>query len=258
MGRQGHQRQIAQLHVRVFGAYRTVGRVRLLRIVPERYRNLLRELLAFGFAGAVNTGLGFLIFNLLLGMGSLTANAISTACATASSFTLNRHVTYRHRPRTKLRRELPLFVFFNLIGLGLQQVIMGGGKWAFGLAETDRLELNMVRVAAVVVGTVFLLLTYRTFVFKKAPAPEMAGAPMGDAPAGGAMAAAPLDILMGSGSETPDHHSETSDDHLVEASEFADLTDPLEAEYTLGELLESELRNRTTEEIDAPAARPVR
>ena len=60
-------------------------------------------------------------------------------------------------------------MFFNLIGLGIQQLIMIGGKWAFDLSDTDRLELNLVRMGSVAVGTVFLLLTYRTFVFKKGP-----------------------------------------------------------------------------------------
>jgi putative flippase GtrA len=194
---------------------------------------------AFGFAGAVNTGLGFLIFNWLLSMGSLTANAISTACATGTSFTLNRYVTYRSRPRSSLRRELPLFVFFNLIGLGLQQVIMAGGKWAFGLSDTDRLELNMVRVGAVAVGTVFLLLTYRTFVFKKAPEMAIDLAPE-------VVVAEDLAGAVAAGQHAPD------------SADFANLTDDLESEYTLGEMLEGELRNRTTEEIDSTAIRSAR
>ena len=184
-------------------------------MIPERHRKLLRELTAFGFAGAINTALGFAIFNWLLGLGSLTANAISTVVATASSFVLNRYITYRHRPRTSLRRELPLFVFFNLIGLGLQQLIMLTGKWAFTLSDTDRLELNVVRMGSVAVGTVFLLLTYRTFVFKKGPV---------EAPISPAL---PIPV------------------ELAHESEFAELTAPLEAtsidtEWELGELLEAD------------------
>jgi putative flippase GtrA len=199
---------------------------------------LARELVAFGFAGVVNTGLGFLIFNLLLGIGTLTANAISTACATTTSFILNRHITYRHRPHTALRRELPLFVFFNLIALALQQVIMAGGKWVFGLTDADRLELNILRIGAVVIGTLFLLLTYRTFVFKKAPemaadlAPEVVVAEdMADAAAGHAQP------------DTP---------------EFKEFGVSFEDAFTLGDVLEADLRNRTTEEIDSSAVRSVR
>lgn len=142
--------------------------MRLLRALPDRYQRLAGELLAFGFAGVVNTAFGFLLFNLLFSsMGSLWANAVSTAGGTATSFVLNRHITYRHRPRRSLRQELPLFVAVNAVGLGLQQAVMALAQVAFNLQSTDRLEYNIVRVVAVAVGTVFLLLSYRYLVFRK-------------------------------------------------------------------------------------------
>lgn len=117
----------------------------------------------------INTVFGFALFNLLFGIGTLTANAISTTAATGCSFVLNRFVTYRHRPRTPLRRELPMFALVNLVGLGLQQGIMALGKVALSLGGSDRLEFNGVRLVATAVGTIFLLLCYRTFVFRKEP-----------------------------------------------------------------------------------------
>ena len=142
--------------------------MRLLRALPDRYQRLARELLAFGFAGVVNTAFGFLLFNLLFSsMGSLWANAVSTAGGTATSFVLNRYITYRHRPRRSLQQELPLFVVVNLIGLGIQQGIMALAKVTFNLQSTDRLEYNLVRVVSVAIGTVFLLLCYRYLVFRK-------------------------------------------------------------------------------------------
>jgi putative flippase GtrA len=142
--------------------------VRLLRALPDRYQRLARELLAFSFAGVVNTAFGFLLFNLLFSsMGSLWANAVSTAGGTATSFVLNRYITYRHRPRRALRQELPLFVAVNLVGLGIQQGVMALAKVAFNLQSTDRLEYNLVRVVSVAIGTVFLLLCYRYLVFRK-------------------------------------------------------------------------------------------
>jgi putative flippase GtrA len=142
--------------------------VRLLRALPDRYQRLARELLAFGFAGVVNTAFGFLLFNLLFSsMGSMWANAVSTAGGTATSFVLNRYITYRHRPRRALRQELPLFAAVNLVGLGLQQGVMALAKVAFNLQSTDRLEYNLVRVVSVAIGTVFLLLCYRYLVFRK-------------------------------------------------------------------------------------------
>jgi len=141
----------------------------VLTKIPEHRRKLFRELMTFGLVGGVNTIFGFALFNLLFDMGSLTANAISTAAATVLSFILNRHITYRDRMRTPLRRELPLFAAFNLVGLGIQQAVMGLAKVGLNLHETARLEFNLVRVVSVGLGTVFLLLSYRNIVFKRHP-----------------------------------------------------------------------------------------
>ena len=110
---------------------------------------------------------------------------------------------------------MPLFAFFNLIGLGIQQLIMLGGKWAFDLSDSDRLELNVVRMGSVAVGTVFLLLTYRTFVFKKGPVEAPVSAEL------------PIPV------------------EFAHEAEFAELTAPLEnesidADWELGAMLESD------------------
>jgi putative flippase GtrA len=143
--------------------------VRLSQIIPEHRRSLVKELVTFGTVGGINTALGQVLFNVFFFTGFLTANTISTGIATFCSFILNRHVTYRHRARTSLRRELPLFIFLNLIGLGIQLAILDGGRRLFHIDSADRFGLNVVRFGGVAVGTVFLLLTYRTFVFKKEP-----------------------------------------------------------------------------------------
>jgi putative flippase GtrA len=143
--------------------------VTLIRLIPERHRSLVVEIVTFGTVGVINTVLGQVMFNVFFGLGYLTSTTISTAMATVCSYVLNRHVTYRHRPKTSLRRELPLFTALNLIALGMQLAILAGAKHLFDLNSSDRLELNIARFGAVIVCTVFLLITYRTFVFKKAP-----------------------------------------------------------------------------------------
>jgi putative flippase GtrA len=169
----------------------------------------VKEVVTFGTVGAVNTLLGLAIFNLVFTLGALTAQTISTVIATGVSYVLNRHVTYRHRPRTALRRELPLFALFNLIGLGLQLGLLALGRWGFHLNHDDRLGLNLVRFGGVAVGTVFLLLTYRTFVFKNEKLdPATAGALTETIEVGSIL---PLQVRL-------------ADD------DFAELTTPLEAE----------------------------
>jgi putative flippase GtrA len=141
--------------------------VTLTRLIPERHRALAKEVVTFGTVGAINTIVGQLIFDGLLGLGPSPAAIISTAIATVLSYVLNRHITYRHRPRTSVRRELPLFAGFNIIALGIQLGVLNLSRYTFNLADDDRLGLNLARFGGAAVGTVFLLLTYRTFVFKK-------------------------------------------------------------------------------------------
>jgi len=221
--------------------------VHLLRVLPDRHRKLVRELVSFSFAGAVNTAFGFLLFNLLFSMGSLTANAISTAGGTATSFVLNRHITYRHRPRRSLRHELPLFVAVNLIGLGIQQAVMAMAKVIFDLQSTDRLEFNLARVVSVIVGTVFLLLSYRSVVFRKARAADLAADVAADLAEHPVAKPAAADATA---SATPAAHAPNID-------EFNELTVPLEVElsHDLDMPAELELEELLPSE---PSDRPIR
>ncbi len=184
-------------------------------LIPERHRSLVKELVTFAAVGGVNTALGQILFNVFFGMGALTANTISTAIATVCSFVLNRHITYRHRARTSLRRELPLFIGLNLVGLGIQLGILDGARRIFDLDNADRLGLNIARFGGVAVGTVFLLITYRTLVFKKkAPVTVPTQATPDDEPI------TAIEAVLGLPPEDEDD------------AEFSILTEPLEAELS--------------------------
>jgi putative flippase GtrA len=144
-----------------------------------RLRRLVREAASFGLIGVVNTALDFGIFYTLIFLGPLNANAISTALTTMSSYAMNRRWTYKDRPKTALRREGTLFVAFNLVGLAIQEAILGLAKYGFGLHETQhRTALLLAKCVGVAVAMVFRFWAYRTIVFKKAPAlteaPELA------------------------------------------------------------------------------------
>src|SRR5450631_238928 len=87
------------------------------------FRALWRETARFGVVGAVNFVLDAGMFNLLcltvLKEHPVTAAVTSTTAATVSSYFLNRHWTWRHRARTGLRRELPLFLVLSVVGVGI-------------------------------------------------------------------------------------------------------------------------------------------
>lgn len=198
--------------------------MRLVRFLPERWQSLAQELVTFGTVGVLNAIADFAVFNLLLPIGPLKANLVSTFAATTLSYLLNRQWTYRHRARTTMHREYVLFFAFNLVGFLIQSAVLGLAKYGLGFTEhNDRMAFNIAKAAGVGVAMVFRFWSYRTFVFKKhptvatvdiapdpEPAPEPAATPEPVAPA------APRQV----------NGSRLDDD------EFDQLTAPLEAEFS--------------------------
>ena len=183
--------------------------MRLVRLLPERWQNLGQELITFGTVGVLNTVIDFALFNALLPIGPIKANVVSTVVATTASYLLNRHWTYRDRQRTTMHREYVLFFAFNMIGFLIQSAVLGLAKYGLGFTEHgDRVAFNIAKAVGVVIATVFRFWSYRTFVFKTAPAVASV-----DVPAGPVVAAAPRQPTAAE-----------SDD------EFTQLTAPLEAE----------------------------
>ena len=152
--------------------------MRLARLVPVRWRSVAHEVLKFGIVGGVNTVVNFAVLNALivhwrvawLGLdvtvlpnGQLKANVIATVIAATTSYFMNRHWTYRDRPRAALRREYTLFFLFNATGLAIELGILGITK--YGLGETGIVAINVAKAIGVALGTIFRFWSYRTFVF---------------------------------------------------------------------------------------------
>lgn len=132
----------------------------------------MREALKFGVVGGVNTVINYAVFNALaltiLVNGQLKATVIATIVATFSSYLMNRHWTYRDRPKSTMRREYALFFLFNGVGLLIELCVLGVAK--YGLNIHNLLALNIVKSIGLVLGTLFRFWSYRTFVFRPAPA----------------------------------------------------------------------------------------
>ena len=142
------------------------GAVRLAERLPKRWRALATEVFRFAGIGAVNTVISLAIFNALLPMGPLKANVVATTVATTCSYFMNRHWTYRHLPRSSLRREYGLFFFFNLVGLLIESAILFVARYGMHFNEhTDVLAFNIAKFGGLVLATVFRFWAYRRFVF---------------------------------------------------------------------------------------------
>lgn len=182
--------------------------MRVVRLLPERWQKLLHEALKFGTVGALNLVVNFAVFNALIFTifpdGQLKANVIATLVALTVSFFMNRHWTYRDRPKSAVRREYVLFFFFNGVGLAIELGVLGLTKYGLGLESV--LAINAAKVLGTILGTVFRFWSYRTFVFKpervtvvtaqpapKAPAPT---APAATSPAARSLPNTPLDLEL--------------------------------------------------------------
>ncbi|MFG1952224.1 GtrA family protein [Micromonospora sp. NPDC048830] len=146
--------------------------MRLVRLLPERWQKFLHEALKFGVVGGINTVINYAVFNALaltvFENGQLKATVVATVVATITSYLMNRHWTYRDRPKSAMRREYALFFLFNATGLLIELGVLAAAK--YGLGMTSLLALNVAKTAGVLLATLFRFWSYRTFVFQPAPA----------------------------------------------------------------------------------------
>ncbi|GAA1787356.1 hypothetical protein GCM10009682_06720 [Luedemannella flava] len=146
--------------------------MRLVQRLPQRWQGLAHELAKFGTIGVinlcVNVGVSNLLWITIFQNSEVKGKAVATIVATTAAYFMNRHWTYRDRPKSTLRREYALFFFFNLVGLVIETAVLAFGK--YGLHITHLLALNLFTGIGIVIGTVFRFWAYRTHVFKAEPA----------------------------------------------------------------------------------------
>jgi putative flippase GtrA len=99
------------------------------------------------------------------------ARIVAVALAMVVTYFGNRRFTWRGRSSGDRRREVGLFVIFNLIGLGLSVATLVISHDLLGLTSrlADNISANVVGLA---LGTLFRYWSYKTFVFT-AKAPDL-------------------------------------------------------------------------------------
>ena len=134
---------------------------------------LVRESLKFATVGSVGFVVDVAVFNALLFGGPLndrplTAKTVSVIVATVVTYTGNRHWTFRHRARTTVAREYPMFFLLNGVGLVIALACLGVSRYVLGFSGplADNIAANIVGLG---LGTLFRFWSYRKWVF---PAPE--------------------------------------------------------------------------------------
>ena len=96
--------------------------------------------------------------------GELKANVVAFIVATTSSYLMNRHWTFRHRPRSTRRREYALF-FSSTSRAGIE--LAGDGAGEVPVGHDDPRAAHVAKGLGIGLGTIFRFYTYRTFVFSE-------------------------------------------------------------------------------------------
>jgi putative flippase GtrA len=137
-------------------------------------RSLSREVLTFLTVG----GAGYLVdvgaFNILRSLAPFNtvdptvARTLAVAVAMCVTYAGNRTLTWRDHTRGNRRREVGLFVLFNIIGFGFSVLTLAVSHDVLRLTSrlADNVSANFVGLA---LGTVFRYLTYKHFVFTVRP-----------------------------------------------------------------------------------------
>jgi 3-phytase len=128
------------------------------------------QLLTFLVVGGTGYVVDVVVFNLLRSTATLgawdpsIARVVAVAAAMVVTYLGNSLLTWRGEGDGDRRREISLFVVFNLVGLGLSVLTLTISHDVLGLTSRwdDNISANVVGLA---LGTLFRYWSYKTFVF---------------------------------------------------------------------------------------------
>jgi putative flippase GtrA len=132
----------------------------------QRLTELIPELARFGVVGATGAVIdlgGAAYLHGALGIGPLSAKALSITVATVVTYLGSRFWTFRHRVNQALLREGTLFVLLNVVGLVIAEVVIA--LTTYGLGYKSALAYNAASVLGTGLGTIFRYFAYKKWVF---------------------------------------------------------------------------------------------
>jgi putative flippase GtrA len=141
------------------------------------FRAIARQVSTFGAVSVATTILDFALFNVLILTESIpvvAANTISYSTGIVASYLLNKRFTFTGGGRDKRSHEVALFLLFNILGLGLNNL-------AVGLVADVRstLLLNVMKLLAGVVAAIVKFVGFKRWVYPIVVAPtDEDGAPV--------------------------------------------------------------------------------
>lgn len=143
----------------------------VLTAIAERIRGLAslfwREVAKFGAVGGVafiiDNGLYWHLINGPMDDSVVKARFVSASVATVFAWVANRYWTFRHRRQPNAARELLMFIFINVIGMGIAAGCVWIVHYPFGV--TDTTYLFVAGIIGTVLATFVRFIAYRFWVF---------------------------------------------------------------------------------------------
>jgi len=138
-------------------------------------KKLIKQFSRFVVIGFMNTGLDFLVLNLLMwwtsiysGKWIILLNVISFSVAVTNSYFWNKYWTFKDRDEVEVK-EISQYLVVTIIGAGINTgivfLITTFIQPIFGLSP--ELWANLAKAAATGVSLVWNFIGYKFFVFKK-------------------------------------------------------------------------------------------
>lgn len=145
-----------------------------MRFRDRLARLLTREVLTFLAVGGTGYVVDVVAFNFLRSLHPFAsldpsaARTLAVAVAMCVTYAGNRSLTWRDHTSGSRRREVSLFVLFNIVGFGFSIVTLVLSHDVLGLTSrlADNISANVVGLA---LGTAFRYVTYKRFVFAIPP-----------------------------------------------------------------------------------------
>lgn len=142
----------------------------------QKFGPLVGQFLRFAIIGLINTGVDFLILNLLIwatgikeGNGLIPLNIISFTIAVINSYILNKRWAFKDQTQGETAKKFTNFLIISVIGALINTAIVRFGSTnvepMFGLSQV--MWVNVAKVVATGVSLVWNFVGYKLLVFKK-------------------------------------------------------------------------------------------
>lgn len=125
----------------------------LLGFVRSNHKELTR-FIKFALVGTLGAVIDFSILNLMhkaFYWSLLASNSLSFTCAVLSNFTWNRLWTFPESRERPIRTQLPQFALVNLIGLGINNLVLLNLAALFSHFIPDPFDYNLAKAIAIII-----------------------------------------------------------------------------------------------------------